>query len=348
MLEYLLIATVAVQLVVLIVVVSVVVRGLERKFSTAMTRLLETAAQTSDRNLRDEFVRNRTEASTAASAAREELVRAVTKGVESAAQSLDGFARTETSRLEAFEQRLGRQAEKSERILGELRKTNFDQLEQLQAEASREAKLARDELVTWLKEIRDVLGGMLGDIRTDQQVVRQDVLASFGQVTEQLSNGLHAHDFTIQTNLTAVREDALRGLEIVQNEGSRFLADFRDRLDERLAMMVQTLVSMTSTNDKRMHELGESIDQDLQSLQRDNVAQLERMRQTVDEKLQGTLEKRIAESFRQVSERLELVHRGLGEMQSLANGLGDLQKTLSTPKRRVRREPDLGPSDGTT
>jgi DNA recombination protein RmuC len=61
----------------------------------------------------------------------------------------------------------------------------------------------------------------------------------------------------------------------------------------------------------------------------ENVAQLEQMRQTVDEKLQGTLEKRLGESFKQVSERLEEVHKGLGEMQSLATGVGDLKKVLT-------------------
>jgi hypothetical protein len=66
----------------------------------------------------------------------------------------------------------------------------------------------------------------------------------------------------------------------------------------------------------------------LQSMQIDNAKQLEQMRQTVDEKLQGTLEKRLGESFKQVSERLEMVHKGLGEMQTLAAGVGDLKKVL--------------------
>jgi DNA recombination protein RmuC len=69
-------------------------------------------------------------------------------------------------------------------------------------------------------------------------------------------------------------------------------------------------------------------------LQTENTAQLEKMRVTVDEKLQGTLEKRLGESFKQVSERLELVHKGLGEMQHLATGVGDLKKVLTNVKTR--------------
>jgi DNA recombination protein RmuC len=81
-------------------------------------------------------------------------------------------------------------------------------------------------------------------------------------------------------------------------------------------------------------ETRETLDQKLERLQQDNAAKLEQMRQTVDEKLHATLEKRLSESFRQVSERLELVHKGLGEMQTLAAGVGDLKRVLSNVKTR--------------
>ncbi|HTA44187.1 MAG TPA: DNA recombination protein RmuC [Bryobacteraceae bacterium] len=76
------------------------------------------------------------------------------------------------------------------------------------------------------------------------------------------------------------------------------------------------------------------VDQRLQLLQTDNSAKLEQMRQTVDEKLQSTLETRLGESFRLVSERLEQVHKGLGEMQSLASGVGDLKRVLTNVTTR--------------
>ena len=76
------------------------------------------------------------------------------------------------------------------------------------------------------------------------------------------------------------------------------------------------------------------VDQRLQSLQNDNAAKLEQMRQTVDEKLQSTLETRLGESFRLVSERLEQVHKGLGEMQNLASGVGDLKRVLTNVTTR--------------
>lgn len=81
-------------------------------------------------------------------------------------------------------------------------------------------------------------------------------------------------------------------------------------------------------------ETRDTLEQKLDKLQQDNAAKLEQMRQTVDEKLQSTLEKRLSESFKQVSERLELVHKGLGEMHTLAAGVGDLKRVLTNVKTR--------------
>ena len=83
-----------------------------------------------------------------------------------------------------------------------------------------------------------------------------------------------------------------------------------------------------------LKDLKESIDTRLKSIQEDSTKQLDKMRDTVDEKLQKTLEKRIGESFKQVSERLEQVHQGLGEMQTIASGVGDLKKVLSNVKTK--------------
>lgn len=92
--------------------------------------------------------------------------------------------------------------------------------------------------------------------------------------------------------------------------------------------------NLTSTNDARMEKLRETLQNRLQSIQEDNAKQLEQMRATVDEKLHDTLEKRLGESFKLVSERLEQVQKGLGEMQTLANGVGDLKRVLTNVKTR--------------
>jgi DNA recombination protein RmuC len=98
--------------------------------------------------------------------------------------------------------------------------------------------------------------------------------------------------------------------------------------------VLKQLWSLSKNNEERLDKMRETIEKQLHVLQEDNNKKLEQMRATVDEKLHETLEKRLGESFKIVSERLELVHKGLGEMKTLANGVGDLKKVLSNVKTR--------------
>ncbi len=112
------------------------------------------------------------------------------------------------------------------------------------------------------------------------------------------------------------------------------LADMAAAQERQLETMSRKIAQLSEANEKRLEAVRQTVDGRLQSLQADNARQLDLMRQTVDEKLQGTLEKRLGDSFRMVSERLEQVHKGLGEMQNLASGVGDLKKVLSNVKTR--------------
>jgi DNA recombination protein RmuC len=96
----------------------------------------------------------------------------------------------------------------------------------------------------------------------------------------------------------------------------------------------QQLARLTDSNERRLAEIRQTLEVRLRELQADNAVKLEQMRSTVDEKLHATLEQRLGESFRLVSERLEQVHRGLGEMQALASDVGDLKRVLSNVKTR--------------
>jgi len=95
-----------------------------------------------------------------------------------------------------------------------------------------------------------------------------------------------------------------------------------------------TLKERLETVTRAVAEQTKVVAEQLDKLRGENTAKLEQMRQTVDEKLQGTLEKRLGESFKMVSDRLEQVHKGLGEMQSLASGVGDLKRVLTNVKTR--------------
>jgi len=103
---------------------------------------------------------------------------------------------------------------------------------------------------------------------------------------------------------------------------------------DKLESVERRIKDLTDSNEARIEKLRNTLDAQLTSLQETNEKKLDQMRQTVDEKLQNTLEKRLAESFKIVSERLEAVQRGLGEMQSLATGVGDLKRVLTNVKAR--------------
>jgi len=102
----------------------------------------------------------------------------------------------------------------------------------------------------------------------------------------------------------------------------------------QLESFAQRISRLTESNEHRLDSVRSTVDARLKSLQDDNAAKLEKMRQTVDEKLQGTLDKRLGESFKLVSDRLELVHKGIGEMQTLAQGVGDLKRVMTNVKTR--------------
>jgi DNA recombination protein RmuC len=103
---------------------------------------------------------------------------------------------------------------------------------------------------------------------------------------------------------------------------------------QQLEAFGRDLKALTETTERKAEDLRRTVDQQLVSLREGNERKLEQMRQTVDEKLQRTLEERLGESFRLVSERLEEVHRGLGEMRTLATGVGDLKRVLTNVKAR--------------
>lgn len=112
------------------------------------------------------------------------------------------------------------------------------------------------------------------------------------------------------------------------------LKQISDEQTKHLNTFVEQINNLNRSQTQQAELLRNKIEEKLINLQKDNSEQLEKMRQTVDEKLQGTLEKRLSESFKLISERLESVHKGLGEMQVLASGVGDLKKVLTNVKTR--------------
>lgn len=152
-----------------------------------------------------------------------------------------------------------------------------------------------------------------------ETIVRDEMVNNRREIAEQSRIArLELHE-SLQRLADSVSKNVSAAAEAQRTQSETFLA----RIDK-----------ISESTEKRLEVLRGVVDERLKSMQEDNTKKLDLMRQTVDEKLQGTLNQRLGESFKLVSERLELVHKGLGEMQTLANGVGDLKKVLSNVKTR--------------
>jgi DNA recombination protein RmuC len=178
------------------------------------------------------------------------------------------------------------------------------------------ARESREEIAGAVRELADSLQQRLGELRTTLDSRLQQ---------------MHDADRAADTQNRAELQNALKDFrEVLAGR----LNESTQSQGERLHAFAQQLGELSSKNETRLEALRTTVEAKLTQLQADNEAKLERIRQTVDEKLHQTLEQRLGESFKLVSERLEQVHSGLGEMKSLAIGVGDLKKILSNVKTR--------------
>ncbi|GFO61003.1 DNA recombination protein RmuC [Geomonas silvestris] len=151
---------------------------------------------------------------------------------------------------------------------------------------------------------------------------------------DQLEKGLERLERMFQAELSRNREELGANLGRFGEAVQKRMVEIATLQKGQLDGFAQQMGTLTASNEQRLEKLRETVEVRLKWLQEDNARKLDQMRATVDEKLHETLEKRLGESFQQVSGQLEQVHKGLGEMQNLAAGVGDLKKVLSNVKTR--------------
>ena len=142
----------------------------------------------------------------------------------------------------------------------------------------------------------------------------------------------------LRTELAQARTESAQQAQLGRGELATALSRFTQELQTQLGTIAQLqnerLSALTQSNELRLEAVRATVEQRLDLMRSDNAQKLEHIRATVDEKLHATLELRLGTSFKLVSDRLEQVHKGLGEMQSLAAGVGDLKKVLTNVKSR--------------
>jgi len=167
---------------------------------------------------------------------------------------------------------------------------------------------------------------------------RAELLAASERLERELRREISETSRGMRGELTQTLSTFQQTLMQQAQEATRTQNAQIDAFAQQLALTQKTisdsLRDLSEANARRISEVRETLETQLNAMQQTNAAKLEEMRRTVDEKLQTTLETRLGESFKQVAERLEQVHQGLGQMQSLAQGVGDLQRVLTNVKTR--------------
>ncbi len=227
-------------------------------------------------------------------------------------QQLDSLSAAQELRIDAFGRRLDDLATRTDQRLDVLREALTEDARRARVEHAEQQHRFGATLGERLQEMREQM-----DAFGRQQEAR---IHAFGQQQAELVARVDAGMAALRQGLG---EEMVRSREEAGGQQQRFAETLGLRLSE-----------LTQRSEQRIGEMRATLDQQLQRLQADNAQKLEQMRATVDEKLQTTLETRLGQSFQLVSERLEQVQRGLGEMQALATGVGDLKRVLSNVKTR--------------
>jgi DNA recombination protein RmuC len=201
----------------------------------------------------------------------------------------------------------------------------------LQAAARRDAERLERELRT---EVQTSASGTRQELGHTLGLFQQTLLAQSGDVARTQNEQIDSFRIQLATMQQQV-SDVLSAAAQAQARQTLAARDAQDAALKRLADAIgEQLRALSEGNERRLGEVRASVESRLTTLQEGNEKKLEQMRATVDEKLHATLEQRLGESFKQVADRLEQVHKGLGEMQTLARDVGSLNRVLTNVKTR--------------
>lgn len=185
----------------------------------------------------------------------------------------------------------------------------------------------RTELGQQLNVFTQTFGQQLGNLVNSNE-------AKLEAIRKTMEEKLLAFQAGFDSNSQQDRKELKENLAAFQTNLNDTLNNYRERLREQFTAFEHNQQTQSAASNEKLGNIKSTLEKSVKSLQESNENRLEEMRKTVDEKLQTTLETRLTQSFTLVSERLETVHKGLGEMQQLAVGVGDLKRVLSNVKTR--------------
>jgi DNA recombination protein RmuC len=284
------------------------VRRLDETLTGALDRLRDSNDQRIELlrcDLLERQDRIREEADTNRRLLREEIATTLSGTTTTLLSSITEFSSVQRGQMETFGKQIGGLLEANDRRFDSLQHSVQQRLVEIENRTTEALAATRaaveQKLDTSAREVLERHDRMSEEARVNRKQQRDEITSSLAQNAELMQKS-------------------------IERIGAGQMAQM-----ETFGAQITTLVT---GNDSRFENLRTTMDARLSEIRDRNAEQLEQMRATVDEKLQGTLEKRLGESFKQVSDHLEQVHRGLGEMQLLAAGVGDLKRVLTNVKSR--------------
>ncbi len=258
--------------------------------------------------------------------------------LDSVAEKIQRDAQGNRKELNSSLQLFSANLAESIKDFNERQRIEFSDLRKQHAEVNAQAKEGvadlRGSVEKQLQSIKDDNAQQIAEVRRTVDENLRNALKKQDEFKEKTGEKLDSVVEGIQHDARENRKELSESLqsfgtnltENIRNFNERLRIEFSDLRKQQSEMNMQAKTSIV--------ELRDAVEKQLRTIREDNAQQLLEMRRTVDEKLQTTLEKRLGESFKQVSDRLEQVHKGLGEMQTLAVGVGDLKKVLANVKTR--------------
>lgn len=294
---------------------------------------------------RDEIRVSREESRIAAKELRDEVSTGLKAANEIVFKTLETLGSSQQAHLEYMTKQLKELTDSNQSSLDQIRNTVDNRIKAIHEGNENKLEVMRKESWNSLKNVNETLLNTLDGISKSQQDKLENMTKNIKELNE--ANQLHLDRIRttfdksikeLQTSneqkIDAMRKESSEGLKANNETTSRTVEAMNKAQLVQLESMTKQLKEITASNQSSLDRMREVFDNRIKELQQGNEKKLEEMRKTVDEQLHSTLEKRLGESFKLVSDRLEAVHKGLGEMHNLATGVGDLKRVLTNVKAR--------------
>jgi len=262
--------------------------------------------------IRTEFSNNREEIQKSSKELRQELSASLKDFSEQLTKAVKELADSQKSQLETFSTFLQTMTKNNEEKFEKLIKSIEEKQTEFKTQITQLSNASKEAITKSLKDNEEETTKLTGSFSENSKSLNELLTTTAKENRTELANGLKSFEEKFTNNVK----------------------DFNELQRQKFNDLAIKQEQIKTDTESKLEKIRETVESKLKSLQEDNSKKLEEMRNTVDEKLQTTLEKRFKDSFTLISERLELVHKGLGEMQTLANSVGDIRKVMTNVKSR--------------